>query len=182
MGLPALQSCRSDKNNSIMHRVNQSWSSRMNTAFPYPKRNNWLFSNGLLLVPWLTYTPSVCPGTASEFQPSGFRPGLPAAHLPTDREDRRAAGDQPPAAEADLRSTEGRQDDKDQRGVGLFCHLCFWLGGGLMQTSSRSHILCGRGGVNPVYGISESLCQTLGVSYAFSSIMGNVRLNQVYGL
>lgn len=41
------------------------------------------------------------PVTAGEFQPSEFRTGLPAAHVPTHREDRSAAGDQPSAAEAD---------------------------------------------------------------------------------
>lgn len=53
------------------------------------------------------------------FQPFGFRPGLSAAHLPTHREDWTVAGNQPPAAEADLQPAEKQQDDKDQRGVGL---------------------------------------------------------------
>lgn len=56
------------------------------------------------------------PVTAGEFQHSGFRTGLPAAHMPTHREDWSAAGDQPSTAEADKQPAEGQQDDKDQRG------------------------------------------------------------------
>lgn len=63
----------------------------------------------------------VFPVTTGEFQPSGFRPGLPAAHLPTHWENQPAAGDQPSAAEADLQPAEGQRVDKDQGGVCLLC-------------------------------------------------------------
>lgn len=67
--------------------------------------------------------PLSCAVAARWFQPAGFRPGLSAAHMPTGGEDRAAAGNQPPAAEADLQPAEEQQDDQDQRGASL-CSSC----------------------------------------------------------
>lgn len=70
------------------------------------------------MVPGFTWTclGFFSPGTASRFWASGFWSGLPGPHLPTAGKDRSAAGDQPEAAETDLWSAEGQQDDQGQRG------------------------------------------------------------------
>lgn len=60
---------------------------------------------------------SVCTGSTAELQPSGFRFGLPGAHLPAPGEDWSPARAEPAAAEAALLSAEGLQDGKDKRGL-----------------------------------------------------------------
>ena len=70
----------------------------------------------------LTLRTCLFPVAENQFQPSGLRSGLPGAHLPAHREDRPAAGDQPAAAEADLRPGEGQQDVENQRGAMMVFH------------------------------------------------------------
>lgn len=84
------------------------------------------------------------------FQPAGLRPGLSAAHLPTHREDRKAAGSQPPAAEADLQLAEEQQDDQDQRGARSFLPLLTVLFCGRCPLGSKQrHAPAAQGGHRP---------------------------------
>lgn len=82
-----------------------------------------------------------CVVAARWFQPAGFRSGLSAAHMPTHREDRKAAGSQPPAAEADLQPAEERQDDQDQRGARSFLPLLMMVVGVQCTLYSYSRLL-----------------------------------------
>lgn len=85
-----------------------------------------------------------CVVAARWFQPAGFRSGLSAAHMPTHREDRKAAGSQPPAAEADLQPAEERQDDQDQRGARSFLPLLVMVVGVQCTLYSYSYFHCSR--------------------------------------
>lgn len=120
-----------------LHLIHLQWLLMNLFIFPPPQSTR---DNAMRLFSFLLS----CVVAARWFQPAGFRSGLSAAHMPTHREDRKAAGSQPPAAEADLQPAEERQDDQDQRGARSFLPLLVMVVGVQCTLYSYSYFHCSR--------------------------------------